>query len=121
MNISVEQSLDVHLTADALHRIADLVAAGRVTVLPTGWHVAAYDYQYLAEDVAEAMTVTECRDWHGEFIDRRCRTVVGTLAGHPVTLTYTTDDHDWHGAKVGEATAEQVAAAILTPDAAEVS
>lgn len=107
-----------HLVADALHRLADLLAAGRVTILgDLVWRVAAYDYKYLAEDVAAAMVVKESTDWQGEFIRRPCRTVTGTLAGHTVILTYTLDDHDWHGPKVGDATPEQVAAAILTPDA----
>ena len=96
---------DLDALADAFHRIGDLVACGRAVVLADHWNISAYDYLHLAEDIVDAMTVHETHDWIGELdtmAGRRCRLVVGRLAGHPVRLAYTTDDLDWHGPKVGE-------------------
>lgn len=94
-----------HALADALHALADLIARGRATVLADHWNISAYDYMHKAEDIVDAMQFTETHDWVGEIgtlAGRHCRWVTGTLAGHPVRMSYTLDDLDWHGPKVGE-------------------
>lgn len=105
----MEQTLaatpDVHTVADALIAVADLIAQGRAVILADHWNISAFDFLHKAEDIAAAMNVTDSNDFTGSIgtlAGRRCRTVYGTLAGHWVRLTWTLDDLDWHGPKVGE-------------------
>lgn len=96
---------DLDALADALHALADLIARGRATVLADHWSISAYDFMHKAQDIADAMHGQSSHLWTGEIgtlAGRQCCTVEGTLAGHRVRMTYTLDDLDWHGPKVGE-------------------
>lgn len=96
-------AVELHAVADALHRLGDLAARGRVEVSAGYWLVAATGTD-VAEDITAAMTdVVELVDddnmpvWSGWLLDKCCYIRV-----------------------VDEPTLAQVAAAALTPDAADL-
>lgn len=83
---------DVHAQADALHRLADLVVAGRVSADFGELRIEGTDLQGPCEEIADGMDVTSSHDWTGGVTGRTYRTVYGKLLILRVQLKYTTDD-----------------------------